>query len=653
VTKSRKSEKPVTIKVGKGSTQQLELKNFASKHTRLSAYTLAALADCKAFFPSYTSVDFERDKKYITTRFECEGISFVTRTLPSFFDGVLAFLETGRLSFPSFKVNGLGYPVFLRKLTKHVFTPVCDADEVQSLKCLYQLCYAFKKLEGPYRESVIRKQLADFVKVDCELKEQFTGVFENKILDTPKNLVTRVMEGLNPFDRSQAAKFKPRPGPGATNTPTEKHVRFRPHVLYTQLAKFPFREWYQPLSMHPQLNRWDLRVGPTYSYSDLPKSGDLTSRFEFVPKTFEKARGICIEELEMQWLQQGVRSALYRTIEEHPLTKGYVLFTDQSVNGHLALQGSATRESATIDMSAASDRISRALVKRLFSGNPELLEALLALSTRTITLPNAPGVPRRLKCKKFAPMGSALCFPVMGLTHWALIKSLFLFLRVPRKDSYVFVYGDDIIVSSKYAHIVYQLLPLFGMKLNKGKSFHRSHFRESCGTHAYKGVDITPTKFKTLVKFPPRNNDLVSNLEYEGALFAKGFKNLASVIRADIQHFAAFRKMNLPCVRKNSGLLGFIREEARPPSAFSKRCRWCSKTNTEQWLVLALDHAVEVPPFLSEVEGYLRWQLSSTDDARYVGGSSTRLQVRRKWVTDSDACGAVLRDKLDDMLGIR
>ena len=119
-----------------------------------------------------------------------------------------------------------------------------------------------------------------------------------------------------------------------------------------------------------------------------------------------------------------------------------------------------------------------------------------------IQLPVGLGQHPTLKAQKFAPMGSGVCFPVMGLVHWALITALVFNSTMPKAhelSTQVYVYGDDIIVPSECAQLVYKYLPRFGMKINKDKSFVASHFRESCGCHAYKGFDITPAFFKKVI----------------------------------------------------------------------------------------------------------------------------------------------------------
>jgi hypothetical protein len=507
---------------------------------------------------------------------------------------------------------------------------------------LYQLCAAFKKLKGPYRQCVLDEQLVDFVNVDSELRYlELDNEALRPILSHAKRTITAVLEGLDLFDPDQSEMFLPRPGPGATNTPTKAHMRFQPHVKYTKLQEvFKYDEWfYTPYYPPRGVRPWDLRVGRP-SRPEPKLEFEPTSRLKFVPKTFSKARGICIEQLETQYLQQGIKNALYYRLERHPLTKGRVNFTDQSINGRLALYASSNRKLATIDMSAASDRISRKLVKYLFSGNEPMLNALLALSTETIELPDTISFITDFPCAKFAPMGSALCFPVMALVHFALIKAILVLSTTSRDNlSHVYVYGDDIIVPTECVQAVYDWLPMFGMKLNTSKSFHRSLFRESCGVHAYNGVDITPVRFKSVVKDPPRYNELISALKNEQALFYKGFKETARLIRQQIYKVSGFRASQFPVVSPKSPILGWIREDGDAPrtrySQVSRR-RWNADTHQLEFRVRVMTPKLDDLPPLGESEGYLRKLVTRVrEDAKDVGGSCDELRIRHRWLPES------------------
>lgn len=626
--------------------QSSEYKVFCDSHDHSVTYTLCILEDCFNMNPLYGRTDYLRDKNTILRRYTHEGLSFLTKTLPGLFDSLLNYLETGNSAYPSFKLkHGAVYPVFLQRLLRPIYEDHTSEHTVLCMKCLYQLCAAFEKLKGPYKQGVLIKQLDEFVETDNSLSKEWSDD-QMIVLRKARNLISKIIAGLNPFDVAQSELFLPRPGPGATNSPTRKHMRYRPHVDYPQLTEFfKYDEWYSSQSLNYRGYK-----GTLLSSSVDEASGSVritqslpTSRFKFVHKKFGKPRCICIEQLEVQWLQQGLRRALYSVVENHPLTKGYVSFTDQSINGLKALQASTAHGvHSTIDMSSASDRISRDLVEYLFGDNEELCKSLLSLSTRIIELPkDIPYKRKYLMAKKFAPMGSALCFPVMALVHFALIKSI-ISTKVPQhvNDIPVWVYGDDIILEKAHTDCVFEQLPGFGMKLNLKKSFKNSLFRESCGVHAYNGVIITPTRLKSIVSTPLSVNEVVSALRNESDLYYKGFRCTAQLIRSDFLKFKELRANNFPYVGRKSAILGWIRDDVDAQRLgrhqWPRTRRW-----NEHWQRLLYKCRVIVDlkdddcPPICEDEYYLRKQVENPLETRKIDELSDGLSIHWKWLPDS------------------
>jgi hypothetical protein len=543
------------------SDESAKLKEFLSGTGDVLRYLEAILSDAYDVLPSYRLADYNRDQATLRRRFSHEGLSFATQTLPNLFTDFLRYLETGKPSYPSFKLVKSGkHPVFLRQLFAMVCECQCDDACTQSMQCIYQLCHAFKKFRGPYKTSTLQKQLWSFVEDDVSLRyiDYFSDPLYPILLEA-RSYVKEIIGDMSPeFD---VDLFVPVPGPGATNTPRRKNVRYRPHVLYDQLDEvFPYYEWY---FSHP----WDLVTDPKL-YQSLRRVCAPSSRFKFVPKTYGKPRGICIEELETQHLQQALKRALYDRLESHPLTKGFVNFTEQSINRKLALEASGTKGFATLDMSAASDRVSRTLVRYLFHDCPDMLDALMATSTRTISLPEGMiEFPTDLPCEKFAPMGSATCFPIMALVHFVLIKAILTLSRLPRTSiREIYVYGDDIIVRSECVDAIYAYLPFFGMKFNTEKSYSHSWFRESCGMHAYKGVEITPEYFKYIPSHHSPRNVVLSLLSTEARLFRKGFRHTAALLRSELFKVKCVQGYHFPYVTPKSPILGWIRDDGDAPT---------------------------------------------------------------------------------------
>jgi hypothetical protein len=626
-TKAPGAKKPLVKKLSKRAAIKRQIA-FAQEHL------CGLLTDAKNNLPSYRSADFRKDMDTIKRRIQSEGLPFATLSLPTLIQGLFDLLEGRDATFPGFLVRG-DHPVFLRGLF-HVVLNGSEAEKVKGFDYLYSIAVGFKKLKGPYPKSVLTKQFSEFVEVDREL-ESIDLFTEDRypILQLARQYVKSVIKDISLDSR----KCLPRPGPGATNTPLSKEMRYRPHSLFAQIERhLPFMDgWF---SSHP----WDV-VSQSDHYAKLFHSGikdEPTSRFKFVPKTSGKARGICIEENEVQFLQQAIRRVLTDKILTCPTTKRNLALNDQQVNAHLALTASIAKTFCTIDMSEASDRVSRELVSWLFQDNQELHDALMALSTRWIEPPKEVDWPGSIRTNKFAPMGSALCFPVMTLVHYALIKAIIRLSTVQdrkHKSRQVYVYGDDIVIYNDCYTAVTDWLPRFGMKLNHTKSFHRSHFRESCGIHAYKGRDITPVYVKH-IPYQQSHGELFSYLAVEHTLFKKGFAKTAEVHRSWIKRHQGMR---MPEVPENSDLIGFKRPislfHGRVPQihqgTVAKRKRWNADYQAWDYLVYTLRRGRQDLKLPSEMDAYLKWQVVHSEKSAKIVDALPGFSLKKRWVTES------------------
>lgn len=230
--------------------------------------------------------------------------------------------------------------------------------------------------------------------------------------------------------------------------------------------------------------------GPAYTYAD-----PFCSRLCFVPKSWDKCRIICAEPAFLQYMQQGLASSMVIAFETCPGCN--IRLRDQYQNQVLAIEGSLHHYWCTLDLSAASDRLCCNVLEAFF---PEGWYHLLmgARSSRT-ALPDG----ENLALRKYGSMGNALTFPVQSLAYWALLVALIRSDRdegrmsVSEARESVCVYGDDIILPSKYYDRACTLLEYLGLRVNADKSFGAGSFRESCGTHAYRGQVITPSYLRT------------------------------------------------------------------------------------------------------------------------------------------------------------
>lgn len=570
----------------------------------------------------YGKSDYLKDLATLNRRLKSEGIFFATHVLPILITDLLNLLEGRRAVFPGYKLQkGTNYPRFLRRLFSAVCNDCHDAKvQAAALESIYMVSVSFKKLRGDYDKNILKQQYEEFCTVDASLED--IDLFSDDVSPIVENARSRWSVFAHDITLDHES-FKPRPGPGATVDNVQKSKRYAPHVLFKQLDKvFPYDEWF---FSHP----WDV-VEQSRDYLKLLNSSRTSpySEFLFVPKTREKPRGICKESNEAQFFQQALRSGLAHFISKK-LAKHLPLL-DQTVHGALALNASYTRDDATIDESEASDRIARTLVSWVSQDNVELHNALMAVSTRWIKPPKLKGLHKsHLETQKFAPMGSGVCFPVMSLIHLFLIQAIISTkihdITAETKQDFldrVSVYGDDIVVPSHCVPYIYEWLPRFGMKINQDKSYYRSFFRESCGTHGYKGHEVTPVYIKYTNS--THNSDmsetqLISLLESETQLYSRNYTSTAAFLRRAIH--AKWRKTSLPYVCTGSPLLGF-----RRPSTSMEITNFNTSGYRRKWDVALQSWAYRVPVLKvrsvvgqinAHNEAYLRYQcVSARETAR-------------------------------------
>lgn len=521
---------------------------------------ISLLKDAKALLGNqYMLKDFELDQETVIKRLYCEGLSFATRTLPNLSKGLLAQLSGLEPAYDGFKTCRHGYPCFLKGLFRLATSDNDCQEKIDAIRLIYQIGDGFKKLKGPFVERELENQLNEFIQTDQSLN--ITIDVDDPILVLARSYVTTIFKSV---DDTFKDSLIPSPGPGATNDPLKLTQRFRVNKIFKSLDEvFNTQEWFYPTYWE---GSWDrARLIALYNKAlDAP-----SSRFKFVPKKVGTARGICIEFNEMQYLQQALKRFFYKHLERHWLTAGVINFTFQKFNQDLARQASIDGEHATLDMKDGSNRILRNIVSFLFSDLPNLSEALSVLSTRKITFDGViagKSFPP-LETNMFAPMGSGICFPIMSITHFAIIKAIQTLVYNAPHDHFL-VYGDDIIVKSSYVQALFDIMPKYGMKFNVNKSFFTGKFRESCGLHVYAGVDVTPIYFKYM--FHSNNPKAVMGIiENEALAYQKGYYSLAKCIR-DNQP-----KINL-LVGMQSNLVGWKRPifEPIPLNGYACKVRW-------------------------------------------------------------------------------
>lgn len=543
--------------------------------------------------PRYEQIDFERDIATLRRRTASEGLKFISSVMPSIMTEFLLYLETGNSIYSNVAVKrGTVYPTFLNGLFCLTTDEECN---VNAFKSLYQILVGFKKLKGPYSQKVLNDSEDKFVATDASLIHD-ENHFDDLIIETAAGFVSEVFKDTDSLDYVEK-HFRPRPGPGATNTPLHTLERYSPKNLRSPELEAMMCEWFYVnyTYLHDHVSHSNI--------TSLWKRGydECKSRFKFVHKTLGKPRGICIEENEMQFMQQGLKALMYKLIENHPLTKGKVNFASQDVNRTLALESSASRKYCTIDMSDASDRISRDLVFKIFKYNPNMLHLLNNLSTRIITMPSGD-----INCNKFSPMGSGICFPIMSIVHWSLIRAILYLSLLPdyHMDDF-YVYGDDLIIPQDTYEAVTTLLERFGMKLNINKSFSKSFFRESCGMDAFNGVKVTPVYFKYIPSVHPTVAALESLIAIESQLY-KDYPLTAEFIRSNTKVTGMTPIGSPPLTWKRHDIVNI---------SMAKK-KWCEDTLTWVYRLPCIVSANEDDKTMS-IDGhdaYLRWHIQKCRD---------------------------------------
>lgn len=562
----------------------------------------------------WCSTDTTHDFLEIMRRIEHEGLPFLTINLPTFAKGFERSLELGFCDpshFPGFEKTSRRGP--LPRLFSGLVGRVFDMESgvllndpcVHSIRAVRQVCSMWKKIRIPCSSERIENAYQRFVETndDCiqfNIEMLRGGVkLPREIIGAETCLRPRLPDGRFSTILGRSAAFR---SPVASMRRDERLLAYRDlrarlarfrdtsGVLWSGLfsetterlrlqdlrprhgpgataerirgnSKYVFRRW------HSRLEDWfpiaDYAI-PNYGYAEslagiqvVNPGAERPVRVVSVPKTQTTPRIIAIEPVCMQYTQQALLSSLVQDLETHSLTKGYVNFTDQTVNQDLALASSADGRYATIDLKDASDRVSSGLVWLMLEQNPDLRDAIFACRSLKASVPTK-GV---ISLGRFASMGSALCFPIEAMVFYTIVLSAiakhegrqmtknFLSEIVGR----VYVYGDDLIVPVEYVQTVISELEGLNLRVNRDKSFMNGKFRESCGVDAYNGQAVTPVYVRSMF---PKSRQSVEELEswvsLGNQLYEIGYWNASAFVRSAIGEFTP-----LPIVKRSCSLLGW------------------------------------------------------------------------------------------------
>lgn len=485
------------------------------------------------------STNIDRCKTTVNERFEHEGLSFFTITLPAFAKDFERSLAAGQvdphLSFHSWKFRG-GLPAFLGGFLDQVFDrrsgDLLDVPDAFSIQAIRQLTLVFGKIElrcTPEREG---RALRQYVEIDEEVGEWVQSYIgsdiQSEFLRAALLIAGDVFAKLDEdvyYDR-----VIPKHGPGVTADRLTGNGKFY-QIEWPQRLEtvFPYGEYCIPSWRH------------YYRLDDvqfLTRERERPVKVILVPKTQKTPRIIAVEPTGMQYVQQGLMASVVAAIEADDILGAVIGFRDQSPNQQLALKGSRDGSLATLDLSEASDRVSFQHVLDLLHYFPFAREGVMACRSERARVPAHFYHPSQVVVlNKFASMGSALTFPMEALVFTVVIA-----LAIAKQNrrelgqatrwtrdyfarclTGVRVFGDDIVVPNHYATSVIHELEAFGFKVNMGKSFWTGKFRESCGKEYYAGTDVSIVRMRQF--FPSSHRDvlqIVSTVSFRNQLWLAG-----------------------------------------------------------------------------------------------------------------------------------
>jgi hypothetical protein len=253
--------------------------------------------------------------------------------------------------------------------------------------------------------------------------------------------------------------------PRTRSTPAHKYSE-KPEITYNAATLLSAAMQWNPA--------WGAELGG--------ETGDFIvpgNRLLCVPKNYKVHRVIAAEPSLNMYFQKGIGSALRRRLQAVGVN-----LRDQTMNQDFAYLGSVTGLVATIDLSMASDTVSKELVE--WAIPPDWVEAMLLCRSPSGVLPSGEDVLYR----KWSSMGNAYTFELESLIFLALVHGV---CDVTGHDTrFATVYGDDIICPSGAASLLFDVLRTCGFRPNEKKSFVCGPFRESCGKHYFRGTDVSP-----------------------------------------------------------------------------------------------------------------------------------------------------------------
>lgn len=628
----------------------------------------AILRDAHRAYPTLGS-EFERDLARLLRVVERRGIHLFTVDLPSVakhFDKCLAAGQYSPSGLPLTKrvSGGVVVPKFLRELYLLVFDNhgcLREDYDIEAIFFIRQLLLVGKKTALSCSRQAVVDEVDNFLTVDTSLPVPHRDWVESRLPSAKfaelfpgfsrESRYAKRTEDLEPPIREQMSTFlsvlddiskivsstlglyrpgdwKFKHGPGAVSDGSGA------------LNKYCWVNWSERLEavfaiadcgFHNHAS-WQRRIDTSHDLGISSK--EPTSKLVDVPKTILKPRLIAAEPREHQWCQQNLWH-YFRTRVQNSWISNFVRFTDQTRNQELCLRGSFDGSLATVDLSAASDRVTCQFVGNLFGSNASLLGALRASRTCGVRQTQANQWPPTCELRKFSTMGSACTFPVQSLGFLCIaLASVYVTRKLGRKvtlkklramSGEVTIFGDDIIIPVDSRELMFGALEVLDFKVNTDKSFWTGKFRESCGVDSFAGVNVTPAYWKAPYTGDPESlaSTVAVTNNFHQKWLLETVQYLASTIRRG--------PIRVPLVGMGSGVCG-LKSFVSPP--ISVKTRWNKDLQKMEALVPVListakrlrttDDTAVLQYFTEAPEPHIKWEQGIPLRAK--------LKTRLRWV---------------------
>lgn len=505
-----------------------------------------------------TTVD--QDIKTLNSRYLKEGDRFITITLPQFAKDLEQALSNGGICEQSFAGFGRkdGAPRFLGDHLRQIFssngtirTDISPQEQARHIGVIRQICLFASKVEIPSTQVQVDACIKGYVDTDIAIPDTIPNL--DAFRRAAKRYLGSYFEDVARVVLS--SDFRPGHASGALATRESYNARFDSNVWTERL-----QTW---------LPYWDVlacnwRDSSSQEFSVLSEHEEVPAKVTTVPKNAKGPRIIAMEPVHNQYVQQGILRAMTEVLLRPKYQRLYkeVCWMDQEYNRGLARVGSVDGSFATLDLSEASDRVGLELVRNLPLGS-YLEGVILAARSTHASLPSG----EVMKLRKFASMGSSLCFPMETFAFYTIARmsaeSAAVYVPPQRGAGLpaLRVYGDDIIVPVDSAQSLIKLLESFGLKVNTSKSFYGGNFRESCGADWFAGFSVSVTRIRRLLPSELDHYDAITSaIELHNRLYELGASGACKVIRDTLDSIEGLFVPRIPvdCVG-----LGFHSEEGQ------------------------------------------------------------------------------------------